>query len=63
MGPQKTLYVPSHLLTNHNVNYLIIFETDRRPKDLYIEFVDKAILGSPSDAVQQGAYKTHRNQV
>lgn len=55
--------MPSHLLTNHNVNYLIIFETDRRPKDLYIEFVDKAILGSPSDAVQQGAYKTHRNQV
>ena len=62
-GPQETLDVPRHVLTSHNVNSLIIFETDKIPKDLYIEFVDKAILGSQSDTIPVSAYKTHRTQI
>ena len=62
-GPQKTLYVPRHALTSHGVNSLIIFETDKIPKDFYIEFVDKAILGSQSDTIPVSAYKTHRTQI
>lgn len=45
MGPQKTLYVPRHFLLDQAINRLIIFETDKITKDVYIEFVDRPIFG------------------
>lgn len=43
IGPQETLYVPSHLLQS-GTNEIIIFE-QHGVKELAIEFVDAAILG------------------
>ncbi|MEG0325103.1 MAG: beta-galactosidase [Cellulosilyticaceae bacterium] len=43
IGPQETLYVPSHLL-KEGTNELVIFE-QHGAKELSIEFVDTAILG------------------